>query len=320
MFLFGFNSTLFSPCSLDRDESVTFLVIVFHPLSTRTRAPPSTRPRAPSRAPRLVHLRLRRALSQHGLQKRRLLRHRRRSRPRLHPHAFRAVSIRVVANRSLPKPTSERVRVHSRGRRIPTVAESPRERRARRLDAHPRTIPRRAKVTRGGPERARLRRGEPARGTCVVGRVARVSACTAFAAAEMARDADRASVSPSVSASEFEVESEAASPSRDGGSCAAGKSSDARVADDSSADARSAEARSAGASTSARAFASISAASDSRRARAARARARASAASARDAATASARARFSSSPRGSRNLPADSRPVRVFRNGTTRRA
>ena len=101
MFLFGFNSTLFSPCSLDRDESVTFLVIVFHPLSTRTRAPPSTRPRAPSRAPRLVHLRLRRALSQHGLQKRRLLRHRRRSRPRLHPHAFRAVSIRVVANRNL---------------------------------------------------------------------------------------------------------------------------------------------------------------------------------------------------------------------------
>ena len=161
VFLFGFNSTLFSPCSLDRDESVTFLVIVFHPLSTRTRAPPSTRPRAPSRAPRLVHLRLRRALSQHGLQKRRLLRHRRRSRPRLHPHAFRAVSIRVVANRNLPKPTSERVRVHSRGRRIPIVAESPRERRARRLDAHPRTIPRRAKVTRGGPERARLRRGEP---------------------------------------------------------------------------------------------------------------------------------------------------------------
>ena len=116
----------------------------------------------------------------------------------------------------------------SRGRRIPIVAESPRERRARRLDAHPRTIPRRAKVTRGGSERARLRRVSPRAARASSGDARVPPRARLRPAAEMARDADRASVSPSVSASEFEVESEAASPSRDGGSCAAGKSSDAR--------------------------------------------------------------------------------------------
>ena len=139
----------------DSHKNVTFSVVAF----PRERV---GRHRAP--LDELVYVRLRHALSQHGLQQRRLLRHRRRSRPRLHSHAFRAVPIRVVANRNLPKPTRKRarVRVRRRLRFNPTVnvAESPRERRARRLDANARAIPRRAKITRGGSERARLRRGE----------------------------------------------------------------------------------------------------------------------------------------------------------------